>query len=48
MPQTTNVWPHKTRELANHHMNSTIWNDFKFRDADIVVATYAKSDTTWT
>ncbi len=42
------VWPFKTRELHNHHMNSTVWNDFKFRDDDIIIATYAKSGTTWT
>ena len=29
-------------------MNSTVWNSFAFRDDDIVVATYAKSGTTWT
>ena len=47
-PGTDIAWPVKTREIHNHHMNSTVWNDFKFRDDDIVVATYAKSGTTWT
>lgn len=40
-------WPQKTREFHNHHFDSTIWNDFDFRDDDIIIATYAKSGTTW-
>ena len=32
--------PVKTRELHNHHFDSTIWNDFKFRDDDIIIAKY--------
>ena len=39
--------PIKTREFHNHHFDSTIWNDFKFRDDDIIIATYAKAGTTW-
>lgn len=41
------AWPRKTRELHSHHFDSTIWNDFAFRDDDIVIGTYAKSGTTW-
>jgi len=39
--------PVKIREFHNHHIDSTIWNDFEFRDDDIIIATYAKSGTTW-
>ncbi len=44
---TTIEWPQKTREIHNHHFDSTIWNDFQFRDDDIIIASYAKSGTTW-
>ena len=39
--------PVKAREMHNHHFDSTMWNDFAFRDDDIVIASYAKSGTTW-
>jgi aryl sulfotransferase len=40
-------WPKKSRELHNHHFDSTIWNDLSFRDDDIIISTYAKAGTTW-
>lgn len=40
-------WPRKTRELHNHHFDSSIWNDLVFRDDDIIISTYAKAGTTW-
>ncbi|HVJ33160.1 MAG TPA: sulfotransferase domain-containing protein [Terriglobia bacterium] len=42
------AYPQKTRDIHNHHFDSTVWNDLKFRDDDIVIATYGKSGTTWT
>jgi len=45
---TSNIaWPVKIREFHNHHFDSTVWNDFQFRDDDVVIATYAKAGTTW-
>lgn len=39
--------PRKTREIRNHHLDSTIWNEFRFRPDDIVIGNYAKSGATW-
>ena len=33
----TGNWPKKTREMHSHHFDSTIWNDFQFRDDDIII-----------
>ena len=40
-------WPKKVREMQRFCIDSTYWNDFKFRDDDIIIATWAKSGTTW-
>lgn len=42
------AWPRKTRDMHNHHMDSTVWDRFAFRSDDVIVSTYAKSGTTWT
>jgi aryl sulfotransferase len=47
MNMRAHLAPVKTREIHNHHMDSTVWNDFRFRDDDIVIGTWAKSGTTW-
>ena len=44
---TSASMPNKTHELHTHHFDSTIWNDFRFRDDDIIIGTYMKSGTTW-
>ena len=48
MPKDAIALPVNMRELHNHHFDSTMLNGFAFRDDDIVIATYAKSGTTWT
>jgi aryl sulfotransferase len=47
MREAAIAWPRKTWELHSHHFDSTIWNEFDFRADDIIIATYAKSGTTW-
>jgi aryl sulfotransferase len=44
----TTAWPRKTRELRNQLIDSRVWNEFRFRPDDVVIATYAKAGTTWT
>jgi aryl sulfotransferase len=42
------AWPRKTRELRTRLFDSTVWNEFRFRPDDVVIATYGKAGTTWT
>mgnify|MGYP003343766295 CR=1 FL=1 len=30
-------WPRKQRDIHNHHINSTVWDRFEFRDGDLVL-----------
>ena len=48
MDANADIVPRKTREIHNHHFDSTPWNEFKFRNDDVIIATYGKAGTTWT
>jgi aryl sulfotransferase len=41
------AWPRKARELHDDLLDSTVWNDFAFRDDDIVIAASAPDGTAW-
>jgi aryl sulfotransferase len=41
-------WPRKTHEVQNRVCDSSRWNDFRFRDDDIIIATFGKTGTTLT
>ena len=47
MDLVTPALPVKTHEMHSHHFDSTMWNGFSFRDDDVIIASYAKSGTTW-
>lgn len=46
--ETVIDWPTKTCEVQNRVTDSARWNDIQLREGDVVVATWAKSGTTWT
>lgn len=48
LTKTTITYPGKTRELRTAVLDSRRWNAIRLRESDIVVATWAKSGTTWT
>ncbi len=39
--------PKKTREYEDMDADSTRWDNFKFRDGDVIIDTLGKSGTTW-
>lgn len=40
-------YPKKEREHKYHLLDSTIWNEFRYRNDDIVISAHSKSGTTW-
>jgi aryl sulfotransferase len=40
-------YPQKTREMKTAIFDSSVWNDFHYRNDDIIITSYAKSGTTW-
>jgi aryl sulfotransferase len=42
------AWPEKKREVVTATIDSTMWNRLRYRDDDVVVASFGKTGTTWT
>lgn len=40
-------WPKKTRELKEELTDSARWNNFPWRDDDIIIASWGKAGTSW-
>jgi aryl sulfotransferase len=40
-------YPRKKREHWHHLLDSTVWNEFRYRENDIIINAYSKSGTTW-
>ena len=45
-PKATGL-PTKLRDICNPVFDSRVWDDFEFRDDDIIIASWAKAGTTW-
>lgn len=48
LAMTTDAVPQRTQNYQNFLVDNARWDDFKFRNGDIVISTPPKSGTTWT
>ena len=47
MTENDILYPVKKFEVQDYWEDTTIWNEFQFREGDIVINTFSKSGTTW-